>query len=334
MKSEREPGMVRLAVHLVGTELARQRLVFSICLGVWGLHGLLLVSAATAVGGTDFIGPLAVTQQACALIEFLLSLVVTAQIVHSDPLVGTAHFWMTKPISRTALLVSKLSAIAILLVVIPAAVDGFAALSMGMSAPGTWSVALVAAQRQALIVGPALAIASVTSDGARFSFAFILLAAGFLAGLWIDGLTFSHLSPGGTGLALRPASLWRIAMMVTAAVVVLHQYLTLRRGRSVTLLVAGVVCVALSVNHTPAASTTEPKSAAFTVTASIERGSERAERVSAGLGQDPSDWVNVYARLLYAGYPATVVVWPARLHTFVGDQSKEVPNGPCFLRLS
>ena len=105
--------------HLVATDLRRHRLLivaWLICIAATTITGgVQPFLSAQAVGrGIGLIGGL------LSLTQTLLMLVVIASVVHTHPLVGSNAFWMTRPISPDALLVSKVALLGFLTVAAPA----------------------------------------------------------------------------------------------------------------------------------------------------------------------------------------------------------------------
>jgi hypothetical protein len=113
----------------------------------------------------------------------ILGWFLTVRVVHADPVDGTTAFWLTRPLSRRALWLSKLLLVTALFVVLPAATSGLVVAAAG----GVESVLRTLAERallDAVFLFSAVWLAALTRDVAR------LVIAGVMG--WI-GWAYVHL---------------------------------------------------------------------------------------------------------------------------------------------
>src|SRR5437867_12711605 len=93
-------------------------------LGLLGLEWLTFGLGLTSlVRDTRLFQYLGYSWNLISLLSFLLMTLTIARLVHSDPQVGTTAFWMTRPISRSSLLVEKLLFLGLFLIVLPIALE-------------------------------------------------------------------------------------------------------------------------------------------------------------------------------------------------------------------
>lgn len=228
--------MPRLIRHLSACDIRSLRRVLIVWAGVLAAQVVVLWLGPEYLGFYNR-GPLGYGQAAIVplILRLALTVLVTAFLVQADSLVGTTAFWRTRPIARWALLASKLASVGLLVVVLPGLVLFGVLLGLGLSpVEAFWGAAVVSAE-QAVFVVFAIAAASVTATLAHFVIAGVAgLTVWFLASAIILPLAMAWFRPEGV------ISTWNrdvfTAFAVTGAVViVLHQFLTLRTGRSVAL---------------------------------------------------------------------------------------------------
>src|SRR5262245_13841184 len=104
------------------------------------------------------------------VLQQILQIVIVCQLVQADALAGTTAFWLTRPISRKGLLLSK-SLFILLVLVVPSLIAEVIVLQInGISAPQTLSALLQELILQsALFLVPAMLMASLTSNFASLA---------------------------------------------------------------------------------------------------------------------------------------------------------------------
>ncbi|MCX6537769.1 MAG: hypothetical protein NT151_02355 [Acidobacteria bacterium] len=146
-------------------------LALRVPLAVWGV--LLLVDGTIFyLGpidniGLPEIGRLSVTF-GLAAVRWVATVVIVAMLVHADPTVGTTTFWRTRPISRLALLASKLISALLWLVVLPGVVATVVLYLLGLELGAASIGGSNASYEQAVIALMALGLAIVTRDMVQF----------------------------------------------------------------------------------------------------------------------------------------------------------------------
>ncbi len=166
---------------------------------------------------------------------------ITARLVHRDPLLGTTARWMTMPIARWKLLTSKLLTALVTLVIPPAVIAAIAVLLFGLLPGDAARAAWPVAAEHGVPVLIAFVLAVVTATLTHFVMA--------IAGVFALSLLFAVLLPLSYGwwpTAGIDVGGWRTAILVVvpllgAAAVIIHQYLTLRTRRSVAMVVCALV---------------------------------------------------------------------------------------------
>ena len=239
-----------LIVHLMKKDVAYLRYEVA----VWLL--LVLAQAGLVLYGVDARVPeraLKTIGNAYWTLRWVLPVVIggifVAQLVQCDPLTGTTAFWRTRPISRATLLVTKLTLAVLLLLIVPFLVEVATYLALGMNASDSLGAAWGAMMVRTVLLAPALAIAVVTPDVARFVVSLIILLVGMALAQWTM-LRFMRevLAVGpewySTALGGSRFLVFYALVVISGLAVVIHQYLSLRTIRSIVLIPVGlIVCV-------------------------------------------------------------------------------------------
>ena len=171
--------------------------------------------------------------------------VLVAALVQEDLLVGTTAFWVTRPISGGRLLRAKLAGIGLVFGVLPLLVTLPWWLGCGYGwREIAWAAAETAAL-QAVVVLVGLLWAVVTDGLARFLMWTLVMLVAFpsIAGSIAVYHERTHASPGSGVVATRIALVISLAVLGVLAVVV-HQYLTRRTWRSVSVIGGAVALIA------------------------------------------------------------------------------------------
>lgn len=193
---------MRTLRHLVATDVRRFR---------WPIAGwLILVAAAAAL---DRIGPgldpglvapaartLVLVPQLLWLAVLLLSVVLPALMVQSDPPIGSDAFWMTRPIDPVVLLLAKFVLAGALIVGAPLAAQTVLMAVEGVPVPSLARVLVESALFRLAILLASMALASLTRDVGRFVLLVIGAFAAFVLGAVIDSIV-----TGARSVALAPA---------------------------------------------------------------------------------------------------------------------------------
>jgi hypothetical protein len=174
------------------------------------------------------------------IVQFSMGYFLISSFVQGDELTGTQMFWLTRPISGARLLAAKLIGIGLLFAILPVVclLPWWLRCGLGLREIGWTAVETLG--WQLLLIAPAFLLASLTADLGRVIMWSLLLIAGLFAGVIIlqaklrISLGDSYRSSLAGVLFTR---LWLAAavLVVGAALVTTHQYLTRRWARSVAL---------------------------------------------------------------------------------------------------
>jgi hypothetical protein len=172
-------------------------------------------------------------------LRFLLTGLLAALIIQRDPLVGTTAFWLTRPITRTTLLVSKLVSLATVLVVVPWVVVLIVWWSMGAVAADVLRAATAVAIEQGVVTLLAAMAACITSSLTHFVVAVVAgVALVGAAGGSVQPLVL-RFWPFLVGRGWQP-DVFVATLFVLGLPIIVYQYIRRRERRS-----AAMVMVAL-----------------------------------------------------------------------------------------
>jgi hypothetical protein len=220
---------MRLIPHLAWHDLRSQR----VPLLVWA--GILALLPAAILAGPALL--LRMPRIPVLLLLRLLSTgLLAALIIQRDPLVGTTAFWLTRPISRTTLFVSKVVSLTTVLVASPWVVVLTIWWSMGAPASDALRAANAVAVEQGVVTLLAVMAACITSSLTHFV---VALVAGFALVSAAGGLVLPM------AVRLWPLLVWHpdvfiVALFVLVLPILAYQYFRRREARS-----AAMVMVAL-----------------------------------------------------------------------------------------
>jgi hypothetical protein len=220
---------MRLIPHLAWHDLRSQRALLLAWVGI-----LALLPAAILAGPA--LLPRMPRTPVLLLLRLLSTGLLAALIIQGDSLVGTTAFWLTRPISRTTLFVSKLVSLGLVLVVVPWAVTLTAWWSTGALASDTVRAANAVAVEQGVVTLLAVMAACITSSLTHFV---VALVAGFALVSAAGGLVLPM------ALRLWPLLVWQpdvfiVALFVLGLPIIGYQFTRRRERRS-----AAMVMVAL-----------------------------------------------------------------------------------------
>jgi len=221
-----------------------------------GLDRLILSDEGTEVLAAAYV-LLYVLQQ-------ILQIVIVCQLVQADALAGTTAFWLTRPISRTELLLSK-SLFVLLILVLPSLIgEGIVLQINGISVSQTLSVLLQEIILQsAFFVIPPMLLAALTPNLARLVVtgvasvtAFFLIHYAVLASVMSFGTAsrrrMSAVFPGQwpTILSTKPSAMVVSAILTVGlgGMVIIYQYLKRRTLNSGAAAVLGMCLVIATLN--------------------------------------------------------------------------------------
>jgi hypothetical protein len=175
---------------------------------------------------------------------FLLVPILVIRVVHEDILMGTTAFWLTRPVPRPQLLFAKVLYISILL--LPLVLFGHAA---RVGDDHFWLAEMAWIAAVAALASMTPGVQAFLGRGLALLFGKIVFSA------IIDRLWNNYHRPDSTFLdgpmqwfssvGLTTGDVVHVFYLAGFSAVLVHQYLTLRKGRSLAIFIATLVIVAL-----------------------------------------------------------------------------------------
>jgi hypothetical protein len=239
--------------------------------------------------------------------------VLCASLVQADSPASSTAFWLTRPISGRTMVASKLLFALVVLVGLPLALDVLDLLVAGSGGPewrssSNWLLLAWSLVMQLAWLLPLLAVAAVTEGLAQFVaiVIFEVLAFAALVGL-LQSVARSWLPPH-PGISI--IVVFVPALLLVAAVVLAHAYLTRRRTRSVVMVAIAPVFLVVVVMFWPWWPLGRQAPARPAV-------GHRLDATSISVGVDPAGWrviersnglVDLVATLVITGLPRDTTV--------------------------
>lgn len=241
---------MKLIWHIIKKDIARDRWA----LGFWAL----LFVAQVALGfvllheddaDKDWVLKLQFASAALIFLQMTMGYVLVTRLVQADAPIGTSVFWLTRPISAARLLIAKGLGALLLFGLLPVLLllPWWLYCAFGWREL-LWTVVETAGW-QLLMIAPAFLVASLTDDLGRVLLWTLLLVIGLLS--WIvllqSSLFLSTVGPGRATSGIMFTRLWLASgvLVVVAAMLAGHQFLTRQFARSVLLTVLGLGLIVL-----------------------------------------------------------------------------------------
>lgn len=202
------------------------------------------VSIAAALHGVLGSGLFSIESLPAASV-YWLTLLITAQLVQQDRLVGGSAFWMTRPIRRSALFSSKLLFLIVFVLPVPAAAPWVSFLQWDVAGWGFESAWLVDAFPLVAMVTAGFAVAAVAKN--------LLLSFCYLIGWVVPFIKMRGVFLGrAVGYrddygALNGEAAMFLAWLAWGASVACHHYLTGKTRRSIQLAFGGAIVAAVLI---------------------------------------------------------------------------------------
>ncbi len=229
---------MNLTFHIFKKDLRYLRWFLVGWLGLTAFGWLILGAGMTSMArDTRFFQYLQYSWSLVLPLNFLLMGLIIARFVQEDSTVGTTSSWITRPISRIQLLKEKFLFLALVFILAPVVLDlaclrlfGFTFEEMGLALPQLllWQLVLSLSL---------MAIASVSRDLARAALTGIMLAVSIYLVttllIFIQRTFFPKWHP------VKPAELTSMVLVVLVflflapLLLIIHQYLTRKVGRSI-----------------------------------------------------------------------------------------------------
>jgi len=223
-----------MVFHFLKKDLRRCAWLFSLWIFLFVFDGILALSTPPPEIDRAAFGDLSAVWSPIifVVLRVLILAVLVMQLIQEDAVVGSTAFWLTRPMSRIALLLAKLAGLG-LVVLIPLVVSVGVLFAFGISVRDLgWAVVEILIGQLYFVVPLAL-IAALTSGFARFVTATVTLAIGLVS-------TSIRLVPVAQSFTSIELDLTRYvvgAAIVTIGGVLLliNLYLTRRSRRSIVL---------------------------------------------------------------------------------------------------
>ena len=174
---------MNLIFHHLKKDIRCLRLLLSLWFVLLVLNSLLMRSGLDRfIVTSEGSQTLAIAHSLLYALQQLLQIVIVCQLVHADALAGTTAFWLTRPVSRKELLLSK-SLFVLLILVVPALLVECMVMWLNAIPVPDWPGALaeLVVLQCSLFILPAMLLAALTPNLARLSVtALVSLIAFFL----------------------------------------------------------------------------------------------------------------------------------------------------------
>ncbi len=264
------------------------------------------LQAIPAPGDYDPTGtaPIALARSLLGLVQAILLVAVVPVVVHTYPAVGTNPFWMTRPLPVRVVVGSRLVLLAGA-VLVPAVAAGVAMAGYQVAARYILLVSAEAAIGYASLLIALMVIASWTPDLWRFALVIVAIGAGIAGALTL--LLMVMVRRMSESPMADPGNFWLSMIflplnVMAACAVLVVQYRTRQRTRSVPVAIAGLlVAVTLAWDRTSEGPPAAPEWAAANVQIVPDLSTiETQPGFSYG---GPSEWRTVNARVGVGGVP-------------------------------
>lgn len=181
-------------------------------------------------------------------LQLLLGGLLVAALIHEDTVVGQNAWWVTRPISGGRLLGAKLAGMVLIFGVLPQLVSLPWWLYAGFDRRAIVGAIISLAYSQVALTLLVLVVAVLTANAARFLAMVLLLVFAWMCCF----ITFLAHSPDvPVGVTQTRALAGVVLTLAVIAVVVVHQYLTRRRGRSWAMFSTGFFLMIVLANYWP-----------------------------------------------------------------------------------
>jgi hypothetical protein len=246
---------MRLLRHLIATDLRRFRWVLAAWIAVVG--AAVLANAVPSPGDYEPTGvsPIAIARSLLAFTQTILLLLIVPLVMHAHPAVGTNAFWMTRPLPVPTLVGSKF---VLLLCVVMAPVTAAAAAMAGYDVAPRHIVliSVAAAIIYASVVLALMVLASWTPDLWRFALVNVGILAAIGGALTVTLMVavrrMNETPTADLGGGSLNGGVLLTLYAATGLAVLVVQYRTRLRLRSVPLAIAGLLIAVVAAGNWPA----------------------------------------------------------------------------------
>ena len=239
---------MRLILHLIRKDFRHLRFI----LGTW-CSLVILIGASNALRNalwpsldswdSDFeaFQRFVYASMLLGMAEFLVRVAVISKLIHSDSVVGSTAFWLSRPIPKANLLASKAIFLALLVVLPKAVVESALGGYFEQTSPPFPEALLSSMAWTSILTIPAVLTRNLAGMAALAGIGFVALSTGSV-GMVI--LVQRYLEPNWTGSTISDE--WAmLSLLLACGVVICHQFLTRRTMRSKVLAFVGIPIVLL-----------------------------------------------------------------------------------------
>jgi len=247
---------MNLILHQIVKDLRAQRWPLALWLAVLLIDGLFRgLQIDRFIVGAEAANRLYVVVMVVGYAELVLGWLIAVKIIQADPLDTTTAFWLTRPLSRPALLVSKLLVIGPLFLLLPCAASTSVAATHGVRGITLLHFAVQRVTIDTALLLPVTAMAAVTRDFPRFAFGVAVAALLYVTAQGTALMPFSwvvEFRAQQPGLVMASGRLVALgASIVGSLLLLVHQYATRRTMRTILAGAAMVVVIVGIINFWP-----------------------------------------------------------------------------------
>lgn len=235
---------MKLIWHIIKKDFAHDRWALLLWAGLFLVQGGLgLAGLQQGPVDKDLIIQLQLASAVLILLQVVMGYILVARLVHTDAVVGTELFWVTRPISRCRLLAAKGLGALLIFGLLPVALLLPWWLYNDFTARDILWAAVETMGWQLLMIAPAFLVASLTDDLGRVLLWTLLLVMGLM--IWFVLLQSVNLnirlSPdNAAGVLITRWTVTSLMVLMGATLISVHHYLTRHFVRSVVLVFLGL----------------------------------------------------------------------------------------------
>lgn len=240
---------MKLIWHIIKKDFAHDRWALLLWAGLFVVQvGLGLAGLHQGPADKDLIIKLQLASAVVIILQVVMGYILVARLVHTDAIIGTELFWITRPIARRRLLFAKGLGALLIFGLLPVALFLPWWLYNDFTARDILWAAVETLGWQLLLIAPAFLVASLTDDLGRVLLWTLLLVIGLM--IWfvlLQSINLNiRLSPdSAAGVIVTRWTLSCFMVLVGATLIAVHHYLTRHFVRSVVLIFLGLGVLAM-----------------------------------------------------------------------------------------
>ena len=250
---------MKMCAHIFRKDLSKLKWL----IGVWTLLALFYFLNNTSYFLDNYKMQIQLTDinSFIASLQYLMIIVIVPMLIHVDALVGNSAFWLTRPISRKELLVSKISFILVFLILIPLLSEMAVFINNGVAVKFILLAIPQIVYEKLYFIVPVFILATLTRKFSKFALVGIIimvslflfgLVESFFSYLWdihiteyLSNKTLIKTDPYNVSLEWSISFAKMIFNGVIVIWIILNQFLARNSKKTVKLIVLGVIFVVL-----------------------------------------------------------------------------------------